>query len=176
MSVDCIIEDRRWADAGILQIAVSAFDSTLRKLGYDPDHFEIGLLACDDAKITELNAEFREKPGPTNVLSWPSAERGATEDGGKPLTVLQEMKGDTFLGDIAISYDTCAAEAVAADKPLKSHALHLLVHGTLHLLGYDHERDADARLMERLEVQILANLGQPDPYNDQSCQGGTQSG
>lgn len=176
MSVDCIIEDRRWAKAGILQIAFQAYDATLRKLGYNPERFEIGLLACNDDKIADLNAEFRGNPTPTNVLSWPSAERGAEDDGGKPLEVLQEMSGDIFLGDVAISYDTCLAEAQNADKSLKGHTLHLLIHGTLHLFGYDHERDADAELMERLETQILATLGQPDPYSQQSRQGGAHSG
>ena len=68
------------------------------------------------------------------------------------------------LGDVAIAYDTCAREAVEAGKPLPDHALHLLVHGTLHLLGFDHERDADAELMEGLETEILGVLGVADPY------------
>ncbi len=172
MSVDCIIEDRRWADVGILQIAVRAYNTTLGHLGFDPHQFEIGLLACNDAKIAELNGEFREKPKATNVLSWPSEERGAEFDGEKPLPVIQEMRGDTFLGDVAIAYDTCVAEAEAADKSLSDHTLHLLIHGTLHLIGYDHERDADARLMEGLEIKILEQLGLPDPYASDPRQNG----
>lgn len=164
MSVDCIIEDRRWAEANIVQMAVAAYQGTMRHLGYDPDQFEIGLLACDDDKIAELNTQFRDKPKPTNVLSWPSEERGADADGAKPEPVIQMMQGDTFLGDVAISFDTCRREAEESDKTLKSHATHLLVHGTLHLLGYDHERDGDAALMEGLETQILANMGIADPY------------
>jgi len=68
------------------------------------------------------------------------------------------------LGDIAIAYDTCAGEAAAAGRPMADHVTHLLVHGTLHLLGFDHERDADATLMEGLEVEILGNMGIADPY------------
>ena len=165
MSVDCIIEDRRWADVNIVGLAVAAYESAMRHVGYDPEQFEIGLLACADDKIAELNAQFREKPTPTNVLSWPSEERAAEEDGGTPDPVMQHMTGDTFLGDVAISYETCAREAEEGDKPLESHATHLLVHGTLHLLGYDHERDGDAALMEELETQILAKMGIADPYD-----------
>ena len=68
------------------------------------------------------------------------------------------------LGDIAISFDTCQAEAEAASKPLQAHVTHLIVHGVLHLLGYDHVDDADATLMEQYEVEILGNLGLDDPY------------
>jgi probable rRNA maturation factor len=68
------------------------------------------------------------------------------------------------LGDIAIAYETCAAEAEVVGKPLAQHTTHLIVHSTLHLLGFDHDRDLDATLMERLEVEILGNLGLADPY------------
>ena len=74
------------------------------------------------------------------------------------------------LGDIAISYDTCHAEAEAAGRPMADHVTHLIVHGLLHLLGYDHERDGDATLMERLEVEILGKLGLDDPYRDDAVQ------
>ena len=69
------------------------------------------------------------------------------------------------LGDIALSYDTCAREAMQAAKPFADHLTHLIVHGTLHLLGYDHMTDGDAALMERIEVEILGNLGLDDPYS-----------
>jgi len=164
MSVDCIIEDRRWADVNIVGLAVAAYENAMCYLGYDPDQFEIGLLACADDKIAELNGQFRGTPTPTNVLSWPSEERAADDDGGTPEPVVQQMNSDTFLGDLAISYDTCVREAEEGAKMLKSHATHLLVHGTLHLLGYDHERDGDAALMEGLETQILAKMGIADPY------------
>ena len=76
------------------------------------------------------------------------------------------LDGACELGDIAISYDTCAAEARAAGKPMTAHVIHLVVHGLLHLLGYDHETDADAALMEGLEVKILGKLGLDDPYRN----------
>lgn len=118
-------------------------------------------MGCSDDRIATLNADFRGKPVPTNVLSWPSDERGADVDGDVPLP---PDSTDPELGDIAISYDTCLSEATAAGKTMHEHTAHLVVHGLLHLLGYDHERDADATLMEGLETQILGKLGIADPY------------
>ena len=163
MTVDCVVEDQRWAD--IMALAQQATNAVLDRLGLEPSVFEISLLACDDTRIAALNADFRGKPRPTNVLSWPSDERGAAVDGEMP--ILPQPGPDTELGDIAISYDTCAQEAKVAGKPLREHALHLLVHGTLHLLGFDHERDRDATLMEGLETEILGKLGLSDPYRDE---------
>ncbi|MEL6209273.1 MAG: rRNA maturation RNase YbeY [Pseudomonadota bacterium] len=154
MATEVLIEDERWAAAELPALATRASDAALRGAGLTPEAWEISVLACDDARIATLNTEFRGKPTPTNVLSWPSAERGAPPDTG----------ADPELGDIAISYDTCAREAAAAGLNLDMHVLHLLVHGTLHLLGYDHETDADAAVMEGLETQILATLGVADPY------------
>ena len=162
MTVDCIIEDARWGE--IETLAQIAVDAALERLGLEPSVFEISLLACDDARIATLNADFRDKPKPTNVLSWPSDERGAVVDGEMP--VPPQIGPDNELGDIAIAYDTCAREAAEVGKPMRDHTIHLLVHGTLHLLGFDHERDGDAALMEGLETEILGKLGIADPYMD----------
>ena len=162
MTVDTIIEDARWTDLEAL--AEIATDATLERLGLEPSVFEISLLGCDDARIAALNADFRGKPQPTNVLSWPSDERGAAVDGELPLS--PRVGQDAELGDIAIAYDTCAREAMEAGKDLRDHTLHLLVHGTLHLLGFDHIRDGDAALMEGLETEILGKLGIADPYRE----------
>ena len=124
------------------------------------------MLACDDTQIAKLNADFRAKPTPTNVLSWPSEERAADEPGGLPQPAHPGPDGLIALGDIAIAYDTCAREAEAASKPLTDHVTHLIVHGTLHLLGYDHETEQDAALMEGLETKILGKMGLDDPYKD----------
>lgn len=155
--IDVVIEDDRWAALGLERLAERACNATLDHLGVADG--EIALLACDDARIAELNGQFRGKPRATNVLSWPSDERGAARDGGDPIA-----PADAELGDIALAYDTCATEAAAAGKPVADHVTHLIVHGTLHLLGYDHERDGDAALMERLEREILAAMGLSDPY------------
>ncbi len=159
VTLDILIEDERWVLDGIAQRAVNA---ALIGVGLDPSAFEISLLGCGDARIAALNADFRQKGQPTNVLSWPSAERGAMADGEMP--VPPQLPMDAELGDIAISYDTCAREAADAGKPLKDHVTHLIVHGTLHLLGFDHVRDGDAAIMEGLESEILGKLDIPDPY------------
>jgi probable rRNA maturation factor len=107
---------------------------------------ELAIMLCDDAAMRELNGRWRGRPEPTNVLSFPAAGGGET------------------LGDIAIAYETTAREAEAEAKPFADHLAHLAVHGFLHLLGYDHQSDAEAAAMERLEVEILALLNVPDPY------------
>lgn len=162
--IDCIIDDESWEDSDLEPLAEVAARATLTHLGLEPDDWEISLLACNDARIAILNADFRDKPTPTNVLSWPSEERGADLAGDRP--DLPEPGPDPELGDIAIAFETCLREATDAGKPMADHVTHLIVHATLHLLGYDHERDADATLMEGLEVEILGKLGLPDPYRD----------
>lgn len=159
MDIDCLVEEPLWAASGIEQIAGSAAKAVSTQLGLAGKGFEISLLACNDARIAGLNESFRGKPQPTNVLSWPSEERGAERAGDPPLP-----PKDPELGDIAIAYQTCLREAEAAGRSLKDHASHLVVHGILHLLGYDHERDEDATLMEGIETEILGKLGIEDPY------------
>ncbi|WP_210526490.1 rRNA maturation RNase YbeY [Rubellimicrobium arenae] len=162
--VETLTEDHRWEDLGLEALAERACRATLERLGLEPSAYEISLLACNDARIAELNSDFRGKPQPTNVLSWPSDERGADKAGEMPYLPPPEPPMPLGLGDIAIAYETCGREAKEAGKSLEDHATHLLVHGTLHLLGFDHERDADADLMEGLETEILRGLGLADPY------------
>lgn len=167
--VETLIEEARWRDFGIEGLAESAARATLSALGMRPEDWQIGLLACNDARIAELNADFRDKASATNVLSWPSDERGAGQDGAMP-AIPDPSEGraaiaqDPELGDIAIAYETCMKEADQQQKTAQAHVTHLLVHGVLHLLGYDHIRDRDADLMEKQEVEILASLGVADPY------------
>lgn len=164
MILDVSIEDTRWSDLGLEAMAHAAVMAVLQAQGIDADAVEVSVLACDDARIAALNTEFRGKPVPTNVLSWPAEERGAVEAGATPVPVRPGFDGVIELGDIAIAYDTCAREAGEMGKSLPDHARHLIVHGLLHLLGYDHERDQDATVMETLETEILGNLGVDDPY------------
>ena len=162
---DILIEDDRWRASDIETISEKAAQAALRHLGIGSTGYEIAVLACDDARISELNAEFRAKPTPTNVLSWPSFELAAEKEGATPERppTPDPVMGEE-LGDIAISFDTCKHEANASDTPFEHHVTHLIVHATLHLLGYDHVRDGDATLMEGLEAEILGKMGLPDPY------------
>lgn len=164
--VDTVIEDDRWEAFGLDALADRAIRAALAELSLAPEGFTLCLMGCDDARILELNGDFRGKAKPTNVLSWPSDERGASGEGGTPEAPEPGDEDDPeSLGDIAISYDTCAREAAEAGKPLADHVTHLVVHGLLHLLGYDHVREGDAALMEGTEVRILARLGLSDPYS-----------
>uniref|UniRef100_UPI00356AE89E rRNA maturation RNase YbeY n=1 Tax=Shimia sp. TaxID=1954381 RepID=UPI00356AE89E len=154
-------------EAGLAALAEGAARAALAHLSMDPEACLISLLACDDARIADLNADFRAKPQPTNVLSWPAQELGAEAPGGAPALPAPDPFEDlTELGDIAIAYDTCAREAAEAGKPLADHVSHLVVHGVLHLLGYDHIRDRDATLMEGIETRILGKMGIADPYRE----------
>lgn len=159
VNIDCVIEEPGWSSAGIEAIAGRAAAAVGAHLTLAEEGYDVSLLACDDARIADLNGSFRGKPAATNVLSWPSEDRASREPGGHP-----RRPADPELGDIAIAYQTCRAEAQAAGLSLSDHATHLVIHGILHLLGYDHERDADATLMERIETEILGKLGITDPY------------
>ncbi|WP_164661841.1 rRNA maturation RNase YbeY [Tropicibacter sp. Alg240-R139] len=162
--LDIAIEDNRWQDAGLEALAERAAAQTLAHQGLDADESEISLLACDDDRIAVLNAEFRDKSTPTNVLSWPAQDLAPEIAGAEPAQPEPDFTGELALGDIAISYDTCAREAQSVGKPMDDHVTHLIVHGVLHLLGYDHIRDADATVMEALEVEILGKMGINNPY------------
>lgn len=160
MITDVICEDPRWEDAGLEVVSETAAQAVFARLNLTGD-WEVVVMGCDDARISVLNADFREKDKATNVLSWPSEERSAQDAGGQPLA---PEGPDPELGDIAISFDTCMREAQDAEKKFADHVTHLVVHGILHLLGYDHIDEKDAALMEGLETEILGNLGIADPY------------
>lgn len=118
---------------------------------------ELAVMLTDDAGIRTLNSNWRGVDKPTNVLSFPALQ--PTAAGGPD-------DAPRMLGDIAIAYETARKEADDEQKPFDHHLSHLAVHGFLHLIGYDHEKDDDAEAMEALEQEILAQLGIPDPYAD----------
>lgn len=163
--VDSVIEDARWEGIALPALSERAARAALARLGLPPEGFEIVLLGADDSRICELNDGFRGKPQPTNVLSWPAEERGAKAAGDRPALPAPGHDEPEPLGDVALAWETCAREAAEAGKPMTEHVTHLVVHGVLHLLGYDHVRDADATLMEALEAEILASLGLENPYS-----------
>lgn len=116
------------------------------------DGAEMSLMLTDDAAIRKLNQTWRDKDKPTNVLSWPAADP-------------DDLARSPHCGDIAVAYETLAREAAEEGKTVGDHFSHLVVHGVLHLLGYDHETDDEADEMEQLETDILAGLGVSDPYD-----------
>jgi probable rRNA maturation factor len=121
-------------------------------------HVELGVLLADDATLQRLNADHRGEDHATNVLSFPTFE-GILDEAPAHLP-----PGPVPLGDVVLALETVCAEAAAERKPLLDHVSHLLVHGCLHLLGYDHQTAADAARMEGLERAILEQLGIADPY------------
>lgn len=164
-TLDILIEADAWDEAMLTPLAQRAVVATLHHMQLDPEACEVALLACHDARIAALNADFRDKPAPTNVLSWPSQPLAPAAEGEAPPPPQRGFDDMIELGDIALSFDTCAREACESGTPFEAHLTHLIVHGTLHLLGYDHITDSDAALMERLEVEILGNLDIDNPYN-----------
>ena len=120
---------------------------------------EVAVKLSDDAEVQSLNANYRGKDKPTNVLSFPMVQPDLLQ------SLENSDDGEALLGDIILARETCAAEAAEKDISLHQHATHLMVHGTLHLLGYNHENEADAERMEDLEVKALASLGLPNPYS-----------
>ena len=165
-AIDVLIEDARWDDVKLTRLCNRAFGLVFAEHGISGKGYEVSVLACDDARIAELNAEFRGKLAPTNVLSWPAHELAPLSAGDAPGAPpdIRANPMDAELGDIAISYDTCQREAVAGGLVFEDHLMHLLIHSCLHLLGYDHETDADAARMEGLETKYLETLGIADPY------------
>jgi probable rRNA maturation factor len=123
----------------------------------DHGEAELAVMLTDDDGIRTLNSNWRGIDKPTNVLSFPALQ---------PTGPVGPDDAPRMLGDIAIAYQTTRKEADDEQKPFEHHLSHLAVHGYLHLIGYDHENDADAEIMENLETEILAQLGIPDPYAD----------
>ena len=151
--IDVIVEDGAWdgaADATVRRALTEAATAT----GMDFKDRTLAVLLTDDAAIRRLNAQWRGIDKPTNVLSFPSSD------------VAAHSGGVRSLGDIAIAYETTAREASEEEKSFADHLAHLAVHGFLHLLGHDHDTEAAAEKMERLERVILGRIGIPDPYAD----------
>ncbi|HSV02349.1 MAG TPA: rRNA maturation RNase YbeY [Phenylobacterium sp.] len=145
--IDVEIEDAAWTDAqpdAELLARAAAAAVLAHELRSDAI---VTVLLTDDAVVRDLNARFRKRDAATNVLSFPAA---ANPQG--------------LLGDVALAYGVCAREAAEQGKPLAHHLQHLVAHGVLHLLGYDHLSDPEAEEMEALEREVLAGLGVPDPY------------
>lgn len=146
--IDVEVENPAWTaelpDAEALALAAALAALSRREVGSVPG---VTILLTDDETVRDLNARFRGQDKPTNVLSFPAP-----------------ANPEHFLGDIALAFGVCAREAAEQRKPIGDHLQHLVAHGVLHLLGYDHMSDGEAEAMEGLERIILAGLGVPDPY------------
>ncbi|HEY0291840.1 MAG TPA: rRNA maturation RNase YbeY [Hansschlegelia sp.] len=116
-----------------------------------PADAELSVTLADDARVKALNAEWRAKDKPTNVLTFPAVEPDETADA-------------AMLGDVILAFETVEREAREEGKPLSGHVSHLVIHGVLHLFGYDHLDDGEAEEMEAIETRALARLGIADPY------------
>ena len=145
--------DQLARDAAAAAIAESAFP----QLGSGERTVELSIRLAGDSEVHALNSEWRGKDKPTNVLSFPMADK-------EELTDAEPVGPELMLGDIILARGVCAAEAREKSIPLENHAAHLLVHGTLHLLGHDHLDEASAADMEAREVRALARMGIDDPY------------
>src|SRR5262249_44531578 len=146
-AIDMVVESDRWREADdAIALARAAVIEAAAALS--PARAELAIVFTDDSAIRALNRAWRGIDTATNVLSFPTKRVG---------------KG-ALLGDIVLAYETCAREARRQRKPFAHHVAHLAVHGFLHLLGYDHERAADAEEMEQAERDILERLALPDPY------------
>jgi len=151
--------DQDW-DALADRAARAAIDFTPHgELLSAPVLVELSLRLTSDDEVHTLNRQYRHKDKPTNVLSFPMIQRDLLE------TVTQNSDdGEVLLGDIVLAHGVCAAEAAERGIPVEAHATHLIVHGVLHLLGYDHIDDREAEEMEGLETRVLSTLGIADPY------------
>lgn len=151
--VDVLIESDVWQLLPEAEDTVRRAIATASKVTIHHPGGELSVLLCDDNTIAGLNARWRGQMNPTNVLSFPA-----------PSLRHPAPPEKAPLGDIAIAYETLVREAGEQNKPVSNHLSHLVVHGFLHLLGYDHHMDGEAEQMERLERDILGRIGVADPY------------
>lgn len=165
-SLEMILEDKAWlslksgegqtvfddsAKAGLLALDQKAVETALNNASKSPHRLAVVVLS-NDQTVQDLNKTYRGKDKPTNVLSFPSNES------------LQEMQGPIHVGDIILAYETIINEAKRDKKPIKQHFSHLVIHGVLHLLGYDHEHETQSKVMETLESKLMNELAYENPY------------
>jgi len=147
-----------WGALAERAAAAAVAESAFPQLAASPRAVEIALRLTSDEEVRALNAQWRGNDKPTNVLSFPMADQDELADPGAA------DGPELMLGDIVLAQGVCASEAADKAIPIEAHAAHLMVHGTLHLLGYDHGDDAAAEDMEARETRALARLGIADPY------------
>lgn len=171
--VDVLVESDRWSAAlpDVESLVHRAAQAVLSAAPDLPGNAELSVLLSDDANIRRLNRDYRDSDSATNVLAFSNDGPASGPVGGRVVGPVSGAMADprpTLLGDVVIAFETTAREAADQKKPLSHHVSHLLVHGVLHLLGYDHDEATAASGMEDLERAILAGLGIPDPYGERS--------
>ena len=149
----------RWESLVRSAAEAAIAESAFPQLAQSSRGVALSVRLAGDEEVHALNSKWRGKEKPTNVLSFPQLEPGQ-------LRATGESGPDFMLGDLVLARGVCASEAAEKQIPLEDHAAHLIVHGTLHLLGYDHQDEASAEEMESREVRALARLGIADPYGD----------
>jgi len=149
LSVDLVVSDERWNDVPDLHRIIVLAQAAYAQLAVEPEPREVVIAFGADDEVHQLNRTYRGKDAPTNVLSFPTA--GTTDTG--------------LIGDVILAYETCADEAERRGIPFSDHACHLALHGVLHLLGHDHEDEAEAAAMEALETRLLGAIGIADPHS-----------
>jgi len=153
-----------WPDADWETLANRAAEIAIRQTPYlewidHPATIEVAVRFTSDEEVHVLNRQYRAKDKPTNVLSFPMIQPDLME-----AVTENSDDGEVLLGDIVLAHGVCVAEAAERQVSVEDHATHLIVHGLLHLLGYDHMEDAEAEAMEEMERSALASLGLHDPY------------
>ena len=156
--VDVMVDSKRWKDPGKVRSIVRSAVARAAAATRSTSGAELAIVLTDDSAIRELNRDWRGIDKATNVLSFPATNGGPKPHRPKP------HRPNAHLGDIVLAFETIAREAESEQKPFAHHVAHLAVHGFLHLVGYDHERDEDALEMEQAERDILRQLKIPDPY------------
>jgi len=158
------LADRRWQpllEAGRPTCLVLA-DNFARKMQLPA--FEVSILWTDDTEMAGLNQQFRQKQGPTNILSFPALAKLPDSLSSQFASGQSVSSGPVFLGDMALSFDVLTKEAVQNGQKPEHHLAHLFLHGLLHLAGYDHQEETEAEEMETLEIQLLSEVNIANPY------------
>lgn len=178
LQLEVVVEDGDWTALEQIDALVEETVAALAKHLCDrsrkaatPRGYQVALALTSDAHVARLNETYRGRQGPTNVLSFPNPMTMQETDERTTLSTVHLAPihlAPTHLGDIVMAHQTMMEEANALAIPPKDHFRHLLVHGLLHLAGYDHETDEQAQVMEAQEVEILKTLGVPDPYSIKS--------
>lgn len=154
ITIDLTVEAGEWEKLGDIEaLARRAANAAIGAVPGIKGELAVAVLLTDDAAMREINKDWREQDKPTNVLSFPAAAHPG-------------MPGPRHIGDVVLAWETTEREALEEGKSIEAHASHLIVHGVLHCLGYDHETDEQAEEMEALEVSALSGIGYADPYDD----------